>query len=126
MHVGVFSVRERGLHVSSVRPSHGSVRSRAGGEDTFAFRPCRSAGGGMLLCQVPAGSASDEPRGARAAQQDSEGGWPLWRFTPSGSTSSAGVCSPDCLFSFSHFALLIFLEEVPSLSVQDALSLLLD
>lgn len=42
------------------------------------------------------------------------------------STSSAGMRSPDCPFSFSQFALLLFLEEASCPSVQGALSLLLD
>lgn len=79
----------------------------------------------MLPCQVPAGSASDEPRGAGAAQRDGEGGRLLWLYN-GWQHVLYGMCSPDCPFSFSHFALLIFLEEAPSPSVQDALSLPVD
>jgi len=79
----------------------------------------------MLLCPVPAGSAGDEPHGARAAQRGGEGG------RPHGAYSSRqhllwGMCSPDCPFSFFPFALLICLDEAPSPRMQDALSLLLD
>lgn len=105
MHLGVFGVRGF-ARVPSPPVAQQRAAPMLWGRQ-FAFCPCRSVGTGMLLGQVPAGRAGDGPRGARAA---------------SGSTCSAGMCSHDCLFSFSRFALLIFLEEAP----QDALSLLLD